>query len=187
MNELNLTDFFLNAMTTYGPPAFGLALLLSPMGLPIPTALLVVATGAFARQGLIDWSAAFVLGLAATVLGDSAGYALGRFVEGWMQRCVGRRRAAVWQTAQEQFKRYGTLALYATRLFLTALDVPTNLVAGSSRYAFRHFLVWDVAGRATWIMLYGGLGYAFGSQWQAVSQVVSGYNGWLWVVAVTGL
>ena len=31
----------------------------------------------------------------------------------------------------------------------------------------------------------GGFG-TFGSQWQAVSQVVGGYSGWLWVVAAAG-
>jgi membrane-associated protein len=70
---------------------------------------------------------------------------------------------------------------------LTALDVPTNLIAGSSRYAYQRFLTYDVAGRVTWILLYGGLGYAFGSQWEVVGQAVSSYGGWLGGVAVAGI
>lgn len=179
MTGLNLTDFFLSAMTTYGPLALGLGLFLGPLGLPIPTALLVLAAGAFTRQGLMDWSTVLGLGLVVTVLGDIASYALGRCAGGWVLRLVGGRRAAVWQTAQERFRQHQGLAVYVTRFLLTALDVPTNLIAGSGRFAFRHFLAWDVAGRVNWVLLYGGLGYIFGSQWQVLSRAVSIYGVWL--------
>jgi len=178
------TDYFLSAMTTYGPLALGLGLFLGPLGLPIPTALLVLAAGAFTRQGLMDWSTAWSLSLVVTVLGDIASYTLGRFAGVWVQRLVGGRREAAWQGAQEQFIQHGGLAIYVTRFLLS---VPTNLIAGSSHYAFRRFLAWDVAGRVTWILLYGGLGYIFGSQWQAVSRIVSIYGVWLGGAAAVGI
>jgi membrane protein DedA with SNARE-associated domain len=181
------TDFFLSAMTTYGPLALGLGLFLGPLGLPIPTALLVLAAGAFTRQGVMDWSTAWGLSLVVTVLGDTASYALGRFAGGWVQRLVGKRRAAGWQRAQERFRQQGGLAIYVTRFLLTALDVPTNLIAGSSHYAFRRFLAWDVAGRVTWILFYGGLGYIFSGQWQAVSRIVSIYGVWLGAAVAVGI
>jgi membrane protein DedA with SNARE-associated domain len=179
---MNLTEFFLSAMTTAGPLALALALFLGPVGLPIPTGLLVLAAGALARQGLMPWATALALGLAATVLGDLTSYGLGRLGSGWVAR-LAQRRADLWQRAQGWFQQRGGLAIYATRVLLTSLDVPTNLIAGSSRYAFQRFLAWDVVGRATWLLLYGGLGYLFGSQWQAVSQLISSYGIWLGVAA----
>jgi membrane protein DedA with SNARE-associated domain len=71
-------------------------------------------------------------------------------------------------------------------VLLTALDVPTNLIAGGSRHAFRRFLAWDVAGRVTWLLIYGGLGYLFSSQWQAVTVLLSAYGLWLGVAAGAG-
>jgi membrane protein DedA with SNARE-associated domain len=175
----NLTNLFLTGMTTYGPLALGLALLLGPLGVPIPTGLLVLAAGAFARQGLMEWSAAAVVGLAAVILGDVLSYVMGRYAGEYVQRFASGRRVELWRKAQARFRQHGGLAVYATRVLLTALDVPTNLIAGSSRLSFKRFLAWDVAGRLTWIALYGGLGYAVGSQWQAVSQGISSYGLWL--------
>lgn len=181
----DLGSLFLSAMTTAGPAALALALFLGPLGLPIPTGLLVVAAGAFARQGLMPLAPVAVLGLGATLLGDAASYLLGRFARGWAGRLGSSRRASAWQRAREQFRRRGGPAIYATRVLLTALDVPTNLIAGSSGYSFRRFLAWDVAGRVTWLLLYGGLGFLFSNQWQAVTALLGGYG--LWVGIAVGV
>ena len=63
-----------------------------------------------------------------------------------------------------EVKRRGGIAIYLTRWLFTPLALPTNLIAGSSGYPFWKFLLFDIAGEITWILLYGGLGYAFGSQ-----------------------
>ena len=182
-----MTDFFLNALTLYGPLALGLALLLGAGGVPIPIGLLMLAAGAFARQGLMDWPVAAAVGLAGTGLGDVGSYGPGRFVGDGVQRRLKGKRAALWLKAQAQFLKHGTLALLSTRALFTGLDVPTNLVAGSSRYPFGHFLAWDLVGRLGWLLLYGGLGYALGGQWQTVSQAINDYQGWFAVVAVVGI
>jgi membrane protein DedA with SNARE-associated domain len=185
MTELNLTDFFLTGLITYGPLVLGLALLLGAMGLPMPIPLLGLAAGAFARQGLIDWKTLSALGLMGAVLGDSVSYAVGRFAGGWVQGRLGG--SSGWQKAGDQFQQRGALAVYVTRFLLTPLAVPTSMIAGSSGYAFRRFLAYAVAGDITWIALYCGLGYIFGSRWQVISQLVSHYLGWLGGAAVVGI
>jgi membrane-associated protein len=179
---MNLTEYLLSAMTKTGPLALTLALFLGPVGLPIPTGLLVLAAGALARQGLMPWAAAFTLGLTATVLGDLTSYGLGHLGSGWIAR-LARRRADLWQRAQSWFQQRGGLAIYATRVLLTSLDVPTNLIAGGSRYAFQRFLILDLAGRATWLLFYGGLGYLVDSHWPVVSQLITTYGIWLGAAA----
>ncbi len=64
------------------------------------------------------------------------------------------------------------------RVLFTGLDVPTNLAAGGSHFPFGRYLAGDVLGRLSWLLLYGGLGYCFGSQWRAASQAISDYQGW---------
>ena len=187
MIDSGLTDLFLTGMTSYGPLLFGLALLLSPLGLPVPTGLLVLAAGAFVRQGLMEWPAAGAVGLAGTVLGDVGGYGLGRFADNWIHRRLNGNRAVLWLRAQTLFLRYGTLALLSTRVLMTSLDVPASLVAGSSHYPFRRFLAWDLLGRLIWLLLYGGLGYVFGSQWRMVSQAINDYEGWFAALAAVGV
>jgi membrane protein DedA with SNARE-associated domain len=187
MIDLSLTDLFLSRVTSYGPLLFGLALLLSPLGLPVPTGLLVLAAGAFARQGLMDWPVAAAVGLAGTVLGDVGSYGLGRFAGDWVQGCLKGKHATLWPKAQAQFLKHGALALLSTRVLFTGLDVPTNLAAGSSHYPFRRFLTWDLLGRLGWLLLYGGLGYGFGSQWQVVNQTIHEYQVWVACLAVVGI
>ena len=104
MFGLDLGSVFLSAMTTAGPAAFALALFLGPLGLPIPTGLLVIAAGAFARQGLMPLALVAGLGLAATLLGDAASYLLGRFAGGWAQRRRPRCRCQ-WRCANRWYSR----------------------------------------------------------------------------------
>jgi membrane protein DedA with SNARE-associated domain len=181
----DMTDLFLNGMVTYGPLILGLALLLGAAGLPLPTGLLVLAAGAFARQGLMEWTSAGLVALVGVVLGDLVSYCLGRFGGDLVQRTL-RGRRALWDQALARFRRYGAMAIYSTRVVLTSLDVPTNLVAGSSGYTLRRFLIFGVAGRLTWLALYGGLGYVFGRQWPVVSQAIGQYGLWLGVAAALG-
>jgi membrane-associated protein len=82
LSDVSLTDFFLTGMITYGAPALGLALLLGALGVPLPGTLFVLASGAFVRQGVMDWAEASSLGLLGAVLGDSISYVMGRFAKG---------------------------------------------------------------------------------------------------------
>ncbi len=181
MADLNLSDFFLTEMTTYGSVVLSIALLLGALGVPVPATLLVVAAGTLVQQGVIDWTAALGFGLLGAVLGDNVSYALGHYAKGWVQRHFGWSSA--WQTARTKFEQHGALAVYLTRFLLTPLALPTNFIAGGSGFTFRRFLAFDVVGELTWLLLYGGLGYAFGSQVELINQAVSEYSVW-WVVVV---
>lgn len=170
-------DTFLNLMLAYGAPALALALLIGALGLPLPLSMLLLAAGAFTRQGLLDLTLTAGLALLATVLGDSGSYYLGRHG----RRLVRKRMAGtrLWARAQETFDRQGALSILLTRFLLTPLALPTNLIAGSSKYAFSRFLALDVAGELVWVALYGGLGYLFADRWQAINDLAGGLNGLL--------
>jgi membrane protein DedA with SNARE-associated domain/UDP-2,3-diacylglucosamine pyrophosphatase LpxH len=187
MADVNLTELLLNAMMAYGPGVLGSALLLGGVGVPIPGTLLVLAAGALARQGVINWSLALAVGLLGVVLGDNISYVMGRFAKAWLPRRGRGPASATWQKAQARFKQSGALAIYSTRFLLTPLAIPTNLVAGGSGYNFSRFLTFDVAGEVTWLLLYGGLGYIFASQWQLISQFADDFSGWLLGAAMLGV
>jgi len=185
MSDVSLTDFFLTGMITYGAPAFGLAVLLGALGVPLPGTLMVLAAGAFVRQGVLDWSTASGFGAVGAITGDSLSYGMGRFAKGWVQGRFGNSPA--WQKAQHTFDRRGGLAVYLTRFLLTPLAIPTNLIAGGSGYVFWRFFMYTVAGEVTWIVLYGGLGYIFSSQWELINQLISDFSGLLVGVVALGI
>jgi membrane protein DedA with SNARE-associated domain len=66
------------------------------------------------------------------------------------------------------------------------LSTPVNLAAGGSDYPFWRFLAFNVAGSLTRILLVGGLGYLFGSQWGLANEFISRYMVLMGVALVLG-
>ena len=170
----SISDFLLTGLLTYGAPLFGIALMLGALGIPIPTSLLVVAAGAFSRQGTLNLLPTAGLGLLGTIIGDSLSFAMGRWGGNWVSRRFGG--SSVWSSTQTTFNRNSRKAVFFTRFLLTAIALPVNLMAGSS-CNFRRFFITVIAGETIWIFAYGGLGYLFGSQWELISQFLSDFGG----------
>jgi membrane protein DedA with SNARE-associated domain len=137
-----------------------------------------------------------LIGLGGAVLGDSLSYTAGWIGRSWLSRRfltpdAGRQAASgqrknAWQQANQAFEKGGGMAVYLTRWLLTSMAIPTNLAAGGCGYRFDRFLLFDVCGEATWIVLFGGLGYWFGSQWELVQQFLSDFSGLALGLAVLG-
>jgi membrane protein DedA with SNARE-associated domain len=137
--------------------------------------VLVIAAGAFSQQGILSWAQIAFLGLIGAILGDIVSFGIGYHARFWVAQRFGRSPA--WRSAKQAFEARAGLAIYLTRFLITALAVPTNLIAGGSGIQFRRFIVYDSLGELTWIILYGGLGYLFGSQWEVVSEFISNFGG----------
>ena len=179
----SISDFLLTGLITYGAPLFGVALMLGALGIPIPTSLLVIAAGAFSRQGMLSLLPAIGLGLLGTVMGDSLSFAMGRWGGNWVSSRFGG--SSVWNSAQTTFNRNSRMAVFFTRFLLTAIALPVNLMAGSS-CQFRRFFITVIAGETIWILVYGGLGYLFGSQWELISKFLSDFGGLALGLAMLG-
>ena len=171
----SLSDLVMAYVVSYGTPAFGVALLIGAIGIPAPTTLLVVAGGAFIRQGYWQPWDAFAIGLVGAVMGDVGSFMLGRFAGHWVEKRFGG--SAVYNGARQTFKRYGGGSIYLSRWILTSIAIPVNLLAGGSGYSIRRFLLFDVLGEVTWLILFGTLGYWVGSQWEAATQFISDSSG----------
>jgi membrane protein DedA with SNARE-associated domain len=182
-----MADFLLTLIINYGPPIFALLLLLGALGVPIGASVLVIAAGAFSQQEILTWYSTAVLGLAGAILGDAISFGIGFYAKERIERRLGN--SPTWKNAREAFDERAGLAVYLTRFLITALAVPTNLIAGGSGIKFRRFMVYDFLGEFTWIVLYGGLGYWFGSQWEIVSDFVSNFGGLIFglIVLIAGI
>ncbi|MEM7532730.1 MAG: DedA family protein [Chloroflexota bacterium] len=173
--SIDITTLVLGWVIDYGAPIVGLVLLLGGAGIPLPSVLVVIAAGAFIRQELLDMYTTPIIGLVCVVIGDTIVYSVGRFASQWIERRFGDNQT--WQNAQEMFERRGGIAIYLSRWLITPLAVPTNLIAGSSRYRFSRFLFFDTAGEITWLAIFGGLGYSFGDQWSLITDFISNFSG----------
>ena len=170
-----MSDFLLTQIINYGAPILGVIVFIAAMGAPFPCTLIVIAAGAFAKQGLLTWYTTGLVALASVVLGDALSYAMGHYVREPVLRRF--QNSEKWIQAESTFNRWGGMSIFWTRFLITGIAVPVNLIAGTSGFGYRRFLLYDLTGEAIWIFGYGGLGYLFGSQWEVVSDLLSNVSG----------
>ncbi len=172
-----MSEYLLTQIINYGSPLLALLLFLGALGVPVGASLLVIAAGAFSQQGILTWYSTAFLGLLGAILGDAISFGIGYYAKEWVDAHFGKSPS--WKSAQDTFDSRAGLAVYLTRFLITALAIPVNLIAGGSGIRFRRFMTYDTLGEMTWILLYGGLGFWFGSQWEVVSDFISNFGGLL--------
>lgn len=180
-----MSDFLLTQIINYGAPILGVIVFIGAMGAPFPGTLLIIAAGAFARQGLLTWYTTGLTALAFVVLGDNLSYAMGHYAREPVLRRF--QNSENWIKAEGTFNRWGGMAVVWTRFLLTGIAVPVNLIAGTSGFGMRRFFVYDLIGETVWIFGYGGLGYLFGTQWEVVSNLLSNISGFSLGLIILGM
>lgn len=153
---------------------------------PAETALVlagVLATGALPGGSDVDVRLLCVLAVAGAVLGDSAGYAVGRRYGPAVQRSrlgrvVGPQR---WAAAESFLRRRGGPAVFLGR-FTALLRALVPSAAGMSRLPFGTFVVWNAAGGLVWGAGAVLAGYAAGASYAKVEHYLG--RGALVVTAV---
>jgi membrane protein DedA with SNARE-associated domain len=180
-----MSEFLLTQIINYGAPILGAVVFLGALGIPFPATIIVIAVGAFCRQGFLSWPFTGLIALTCVVLGDCLSYAMGFYAREPVLRRF--RDSNKWLQAENMFQRWGGMSILLTRFLITGIAVPVNLLAGTSYFPFRRFLVYDLFGQAIWIFGYGGLGYLFGTEWEAVSAFLSNMSGFLLGLLILGV
>ncbi len=170
-----MSEYLLTQVINYGAPLLGIIVFIGGLGVPLPCTLLVIAAGAFARQGILDWQSASLISIVSVIIGDSLSYSFGFYSR---EKVLSRfSRTPQWMQAERSFQKWGALSIFFSRFLVTAIALPVNLLSGTTRFSFKKFLVYDILGEVVWIFGYGGLGYLFGSQWEAVNEFLSNFGG----------
>ncbi len=171
MNAFN--EWVVAALAQNGLPLLLLVSFAGSLGIPFPITLVIIAAGAFSRQGLFDWRLAGPVCLLGAMLADQAEYLLGRRAQPWLLRRFGQK--AAWRQAEGLMERQGAWAVLLTRFWLTSLAPAVNVLAGG-RTPYPRFLLYDLLGETVWVLAYGGLGYFFAAEWQRVSRAASWFS-----------
>jgi len=130
----------------------------------LPGDSLLFVVGAMCGVGLMDYSLAVPLLLAAAILGNQSNYTIGRHfgprVFQWEQSRFFNRRA--FDRAHAFYEQYGGITIVAAR-FMPFLRTFAPFVAGVAEMTRSRFTFYDVLGGTLWV---GGIvtaGYFFGS------------------------
>lgn len=178
-------EWLLTQIINYGAPILGVIVFFGALGIPFPATIIVIAVGAFCRQGFLPWPSTGLIALTCVVLGDCLSYAMGYYAREPVLRRF--RDSDKWIQAENAFQRWGGMSILLTRFLITGLAVPVNLIAGTGNFPFRRFLIYDLAGETIWIFGYGGLGYLFGPQWEEVGTFLSDISGLLLGILLLGV
>jgi membrane-associated protein len=180
-------DAYLAAVLTYGYPALALTIFLGSFGVPVPHGIAVTVAGSLAAQGRIDWAWAGAATVVASILGDIAGYALGRLLDRGVLERRGRWLGYTRERAlriKGLFEQWGAWTVLITRTFVSHLGPAVNLLAGAAGYRWTVFLAMTLLGRLLWTSAYLGLGYAVGSDPEAATGFLANLSGLLVSLAV---
>lgn len=180
-------DDFVSAILVYGYPALGLTLLLGALGAPLPSGLSMIVAGSLAAQGQLRWELLAMVAVAASVVGDIAGYGIGRALGGSFLERRGRwlgltpdRRARV----ERLLNRWGALGVVLSRSLVSVLSSAVNLVAGAGRYRLGAFVAFGIVGRLAWTSAYTGLGYIGSGGLEPATDVLRSLTGLLVSIAL---
>ena len=184
-----MTDWILPQLSYYGATLLFITTFLSCIAMPIPASLVMLASGAFVAAGDLPFSTAVAAALSGAILGDQAGYGIGRWGSGWLDQYLAKqpRSARLMQKAQVQINRYGGPGVFFSRWLVSPLGPYANFVAGATRLRWLRFTIWGAAGEVVWVFIYITLGTAFTSNIGLVAELASDISGLLAGLAVTAL
>ena len=141
------------------------------LGLPLPSAPLLLAAGALVGTHRMNLTMAIALPIGAVVICDVFWYELGRLqgvkVLRWLCRVSLEPDSCVRRT-QVRFERDGPWALVVSK-FVPGLNAVAPPLAGISRMPWQRFALFDGLGTLLWTGGYIGTGYAFSDQLEDVA------------------
>lgn len=131
----------------------------------LPGDSLLFASGALAAMGSFDLKWLLIVFLAASIIGDSLNYEIGKLVgtsipkNSWLSKVISEERIAV---ATAFFDKHGGKTIIFAR-FMPFIRTFAPFIAGASRMHYRQFLIYNVVGAILWVGLFVIVGYFFGN------------------------
>ncbi|NUP67050.1 MAG: DedA family protein [Nonomuraea sp.] len=127
---------------------------LESLGIPLPGEIVLVSAAILSAKGVVSPVAVGACASAGAILGDSAGYAIGRKGGRRLFDRLGRRFPKHFGPrhvgkAEDYFQRYGVWAVFVGR-FIALLRILAGPLAGALRMPYWRFAVANVLGGIVW-------------------------------------
>lgn len=180
---MNGFDHFVRSvLDQWGYIALAGALLGESAGLPLPGETILVFASFLSHKGTslrIYW--VILVGIAAAVLGDNAGFLIGRHfgprLLRWLRKTFHMEEDIA--VAQDQIRRHGAATVFWAR-YIFILRTITGPVAGALGMDWKEFFLFNVLGAASWVTAVAFTGYLFANQFQTLMGFLEKLS---WVIA----
>ena len=153
----------LSLIVHHGYLVIFLIVLAEAVGMPVPSALALIAGGAAIASGSLRGPALAILAIVAMLLGDTLFYLLGNLMGwkllGFLCRVSLNPETCILRAAESFYKR-GRAALLVAK-FIPGVNTMAPPLAGSMEMPFAQFLGLDFLGVTAYAVAYLGVGYFF--------------------------
>lgn len=185
-----MLDALLSYFQQYGYWVVFFGVMLENAGVPVPGETILLAAGFFAATGHFNLALVMAVACIGAVLGDNAGYFIGRKLGRATLLRIGRfvgltpKRLVMFEVF---FEKHGDKTILVAR-FITGLRVFAALLAGAARMQWRTFALFNFLGAVLWSIAITLAGYFFGQSWHLLERWIGGIGaGLLAAIIVTAL
>lgn len=153
------------------------------VGLVVPGDTVVIVAGT-AVSGPVEAIALGIAVVAGALVGESVGFALGRFLGPRIRASrLGQRIGEEnWRRSERYLGRRGGLAIFLSR-FLPVLHSLVPLTVGMSNYSYRRFLAWTTPACVIWTTLYISVASLAAGTYRDLSESIH-YAGYIFVAVI---
>jgi membrane protein DedA with SNARE-associated domain len=162
----------------YGYLAVAGLIALEDFGVPVPGETVLIAAAVYAGAGQLNIIVLALIAVAAAVIGDNIGYAIGRFGGRRLVERFGRYLLITPQrldTAERFFGRHGGKVVTIAR-FVEGLRQANGIIAGITGMRWRRFLAFNVVGAVLWVGIWASLGSLAGAHIAAIYDQTNRYQ-----------
>lgn len=163
----DVIDFFLR----HGEAFIFLYVFADQIGIPLPAVPALLAMGALAAVGKINFGLALLSSVSASVLADIIWYALGRTRGPQVLRLlckISLEPDSCVRRTEDVFVRYGMRALIFAK-FVPGLSTVAPPLAGMVGVSVPRFVLYSALAALLWATAWGGLGYVAGEALREVT------------------
>lgn len=151
-------------ISSYGYLVVFLLVGIESFGVPLPGETALITASAFAAMGRLNIVLVVTAAAAGAILGDNAGYWVGRKGGIAIIRRYGRYvrlDVAKINRMHRFFERNGSRTVFLGR-FISLLRSWAAALAGVAQMPYGTFMLWNALGGIAWATIFGTLGYLFG-------------------------
>jgi membrane protein DedA with SNARE-associated domain len=149
----------------WGYWAVGGLIFVEDFGVPSPGETILIAAAVYAGAGQLNIVAVIAIGIVAAILGDNAGYLIGRTGGHALVQRYGKYiflPPERYEKAEKFFTRHGGKVVTVARFF-EGLRQANGIIAGTTEMPWPRFVAFNALGAALWVGLWAGVGYAAGN------------------------
>ncbi len=174
-----MTDTAFALIANYGVVVLFCVTFLSCLALPVPSSILMLASGSFAATGDLSIYNVAIAAFCGAVIGDNTGYLIARLSNDWLGDWLfaAPKRARMMRKGQAFMTKWGGSSVFFSCWLVAPLGPYINFVSGLTKFTWARFALWGIAGEAVWVGLYVGMGYGFGENLDIVAGLLGNISG----------